>query len=141
MSEFEEPEFRPVNPLLGTQPKWGPFPAEQLVPWFGISLGLYIVCNSMLRLPWIWTALLIFWGCGVWWMLTGSKPWRFLSQFIAAPNWVRGRVGYQSVFTLSQPPSTPSSQSKRPSSQAKRSPSSNRKSPSKSSVRRRSSQS
>ncbi|RMH41263.1 MAG: hypothetical protein D6694_09110 [Gammaproteobacteria bacterium] len=94
----EEIRHRPVNPMLGSQPKFGPVPAEHLIPWFVISFSIFFLCNQILQLDWIWTILMIFWGCSTWWILTGSRPWRFLSKFVSTPNWSRGRVRYQSIF-------------------------------------------
>lgn len=96
------PEFRPVNQLLGSQPRFGPIPAEQLVPWFMIAFVVFIVTQSLLAVSWIWTIALTFWGCGTWWILTGSHPWRFLSKFVSTPRWTRGRVQYRSLLAYMQ---------------------------------------
>jgi hypothetical protein len=96
MSEHP-PSYRPVNAMLGAQPKIGPLPANQLFPWMVISLGLWFLA-SLVSLPTIWTILLVFWGDVTWWLLTGKQPWRFLSKFIGVPNLTRGRVRYQSIY-------------------------------------------
>jgi hypothetical protein len=31
--------FRPVNTILGAQPRLGPIPADQIIPWFCITGG------------------------------------------------------------------------------------------------------
>lgn len=107
--------FRPVNPMLGSQPHFGPIPAEQLIPWTVISFTLYAISQNVLRLDWTWTMLLIFWGDATWWIVTGSKPYRFLSKFIITPNWTRGRLQYHSLLAykeqLNHPQQKPKPQS------------------------------
>lgn len=95
---MSESQHRPVNPMLGTQPRIGPIPAEQIVPWAVIAFVGFMVCRNLLHLDWIWTVLAVFWGCVSWWSLTGAKPWRFLSQFVSTPHWTRGQVRYRSVL-------------------------------------------
>jgi hypothetical protein len=100
MASNNDPQsaYRPVNAMLGSQPRVGPLPANQLFPWTIISLGLWLVA-SFISLPLIWTVLLVFWGDVTWWLLTGKTPWRFLSKFIGTPNLTRGGVSYQSIYT------------------------------------------
>jgi hypothetical protein len=102
MSSEQQQKYRPVNAMIGTHPKFGPIPSEQLIPWFVISFVLFVICQNVLNLGWTWTMLLIFWGCGSWWIVTGSRPWRFLSKFVGTPIWSRGRVYYRSLHS---PPS------------------------------------
>ena len=45
--------FRTVNQLLGSQPRFGPFPADQLVPWFLICAVVYFVGHQLFNLDWI----------------------------------------------------------------------------------------
>jgi len=93
---MSEPQFRTVNPLLGSRPSYGPIPADLLLPWGAISLLLFILSYSILHLQMQWTIALILWGDASWWVLTGSKPYRFLSKFIPAPNrWSRSYVRYK----------------------------------------------
>lgn len=82
--------------MLGAQPKIGPLPANQVLPWMTIGISIWFFA-SMFSLPTIWTVLLIFWGDITWWILTGKQPWRFLSKFIGVPSFTRGRVRYQSI--------------------------------------------
>lgn len=103
-SPDSDQHFRPVNPMLGKQPRFGPIPSEQFIPWVVIALGLYILCQQVFHLGLTWTVILIFWGCATWWLLTGSRPWVFLSQFVATPNWVRGRVQYRSIRAIAPRP-------------------------------------
>lgn len=92
--------FRTVNQLLGSQPRFGPFPADQLVPWFLICAVVYFIGHQLFSLDWMPTVLLMGWGCSTWWVLTGSRSWRYLSKFQRTPNWTRGRVRYRSVVTF-----------------------------------------
>ncbi|MDX2096732.1 MAG: hypothetical protein SFW36_03065 [Leptolyngbyaceae cyanobacterium bins.59] len=94
--------FRSVNPMLGVQPRFGPFPAEHLIPWTAIALTAYVLCQGLLGLGWLWTGLFTAWGVTTWWILTGDKPWRFLSRFMPTPYWVRGHCRYQSPLHCSE---------------------------------------
>lgn len=90
-------KFRAVNPSLGTSPKVGPFPADQVIPWTAIFLISYYICKSVFGLSWLWTGIVAVWGMSTWWVLTGSKAWRYMSKFIATPNWTRGYARYERV--------------------------------------------
>lgn len=91
---------RTVNQALGLQPRFGPVPSDQLFPWLTIAFTFYLVFNQTLRFSWLWTGLLIFWACGTWWLLTGSRAYRFLGKFIASPNWTRGRQRYRPLQSV-----------------------------------------
>ncbi|XHX79270.1 MAG: hypothetical protein RBJ76_04880 [Stenomitos frigidus ULC029] len=91
---------RPVNQALGLQPRFGPLPADQVFPWLGIAFAFYFLFNQLLRFNWLWTGLLIVWGCSTWWLLTGSRAYLFMGKFIPLPNWTRGRVGYLSPLAF-----------------------------------------
>jgi len=92
--------FRPVNQLLGSQPRFGPFPADQLVPWFLICAVIYFIGHQLCGLDWLPTILGMGWGCSTWWVLTGSRSWKYLSKFQRTPRWTRGRVRYRSVVSF-----------------------------------------
>jgi hypothetical protein len=94
---MSEPRFRQVNQVLDAKPRIGPFPADLIFPWAGIALIAFVATNYIFRLSWLWTILSIFWGCGTHWVLVGSKPHRFLSKFVGAPNWSRGYLRYQTI--------------------------------------------
>ncbi|MCA1990650.1 MAG: hypothetical protein LDL41_01180 [Coleofasciculus sp. S288] len=96
MSE-KESKFRKVNPNLGQQPNIGPFPAEQFIPWLAIAGVSYYLCKVLLQMSWVWTGAIAAWGIATWWVLTGSKPWKFLSKFVRTPYWVRGYGRYRSL--------------------------------------------
>ncbi|NUN67098.1 hypothetical protein HCU40_20850 (plasmid) [Pseudanabaena biceps] len=83
-------EFRRVNQILGASPKIDPFPSDLVFPWILISLFLFFVCYVFLNLPWLWVILIVAWGDATWWVLTGSRPHKFLSKFIPVPRWSRG---------------------------------------------------
>ena len=95
-------EFRRVNPILDARPRFGPIPADLILPWAGITVVFYLIFQGMLQLGYLWTILLIAWGCGTWWILTGSKPHQFLSKFIREPHWCRGYVRYQTISQVQQ---------------------------------------
>ena len=110
MSDQDLRKFRAVNPSLGRQPKIGPFPAEQAIPWTVILFTSYYVCKVVFRLSWLWTGIVAGWGIATWWVLTGSKSWRFLSKFVSTPTWTRGYGRYQRVLNINIPQSVPKSQ-------------------------------
>jgi hypothetical protein len=87
-------KFRSVNPSLGTAPRVGPFPADQVVPWTAICFCSYYICKSVLGLSWLWTGIIATWGMSTWWVLTGSKAWRFLSKLVPIPTFTRGFLRY-----------------------------------------------
>ena len=93
----EEYRFRKVNAILGASPKIGPFPTELIIPWAIISFTLFMICYVVLNLPWLWVLLIVAWGDVTWWILTGAKPYRFLSKFIPVPRWTRGVYQYRGM--------------------------------------------
>jgi hypothetical protein len=105
MSDQNFRKFRSVNSTLGKAPSIGPFPAEQVVPWTAIFLSSYYVCKVIFGLSWLWTVIIAAWGMSTWWVLTGSKSWRFLSKFVSTPNWTRGYARYQRVIDINSLPS------------------------------------
>jgi hypothetical protein len=98
-------QFRKVNNILGASPKIGPFPSEIAIPCIFISLGLFFISYSLFQLSWLMTFLLIAWGDVTWWILIGSKPYKFLSKFIPVPRWSRGIYRYQSINIFCDKPS------------------------------------
>ena len=93
-------QSRKVNPYLDKQPKIGPFPADQIVPW-SIIIGVsYYLFKVFLGLNWVWTGMLAAWGIATWWILTASKGWRFLSKFVPVPFWVRGYGRYKRFLEI-----------------------------------------
>ena len=97
---MSQPRHRSVNQALGLQPRFGPIPSDQLFPWLAITFTFYLLGNQLLHLPWLWTGLLTVWGCGTWWLLTGSRSYRFLGKFIPSPSWTRGRQRYRPLLTV-----------------------------------------
>ncbi|MGH1396117.1 MAG: hypothetical protein ACRAVC_19115 [Trichormus sp.] len=107
MSEERQPDFRPVNQILGSQPSLGPIPADQIFPWTVIVLAAYFIINGIFGglfaddfQRWLWTALIAGWGIATWWILSGGRSWRFLSKFIGVPTWTRGFARYQSLLEV-----------------------------------------
>ncbi|MBD2250986.1 hypothetical protein [Nostoc parmelioides] len=107
MSEERQPEFRPVNQILGSQPSLGPIPADQIFPWTIICLSAYFIINGIFGgiFPddfqrWLWTFLIAGWGMATWWILSGGRSWRFLSKFIGVPTWTRGFARYHSLLEI-----------------------------------------
>ncbi|NEQ64382.1 MAG: hypothetical protein F6K21_02565 [Symploca sp. SIO2D2] len=98
MESNPKPKFRTVNTTLGKQPKIGPFPADQFVPWMVICGVSYYLFKVTLNLSWVWTGALAAWGMSTWWVLTGSRSWRFLSKFVPVPNWVRAYTTYRRLL-------------------------------------------
>jgi hypothetical protein len=88
--------FRPVNQMLGSRPSLGPIPADLVLPWGGITVLVLIITRSVFVLDWAWTVGLIVWGCASWAVLTGTKPYKFLSKFLLPPHrWSRGHGRYR----------------------------------------------
>ncbi|UXE63574.1 MAG: hypothetical protein KA717_13745 [Woronichinia naegeliana WA131] len=107
MPQEKDPEFRPVNQILGSQPSLGPIPADQIIPWAVIALSVYFIINGVFGglfeddfQRWLWIVLMTGWGMATWWILTGGKSWRFLSKLIAVPTWTRGFARYQSWLEI-----------------------------------------
>ena len=107
MPQEKDPEFRPVNQILGSQPSLGPIPADQIIPWAVIALSVYFIINGVFGglfeddfQKWLWIVLMTGWGMATWWILTGGKSWRFLSKLIAVPTWSRGFARYQSWLEI-----------------------------------------
>lgn len=98
---MSEPKFRPINPLLGSRPSYGPIPADLLLPWGAISVVLFLLGHSVLKLPHQWTGAMVIWGDASWWIFVGNRPYRNLSKFIPVPKrWSRSYVRYKPLRTL-----------------------------------------
>ena len=103
-------EFRPVLRILGTQPRVGPIPADQFVPWVLIVLLTYFVGQGVFNLGLIQVFAIAAWGIATWWILTGGQTWRFLARWRQAPTFCRG---YLSYISLLLPAVSPKRRSKR----------------------------
>jgi hypothetical protein len=88
---------RKVNQSLDQQPKLFGLPSEQIIPWIIIAGVSYYVVKVLFRLSWIWVVVVAGWGISTWWILTGSRTWRFLSKFQKNPNWIRAVVRYRGI--------------------------------------------
>jgi uncharacterized membrane protein (GlpM family) len=67
-------KFRPVNTILGSQPRLGPIPADQIIPWFCITGASYLIGRG-LNLDWLLIGFIAAWGMSTWWILTGGPYW------------------------------------------------------------------
>lgn len=92
-------EFKTVNRVLGDQPRLGPFPADQIVPWTLILLFGLIVINGVFQASWFATGLFVAWGWATWWTLSSNKA--YLGKFVGTPRIVRG---YKQYVSLVNPP-------------------------------------
>ncbi len=90
-----EKQFRRINQALGKQPKIGPFPAGQILPFFLIVFLSWSIKEAF-HLSWLNTFLVAIWFMGTTWILTGRQSWRFFSKFTSTPYWVRALVRYES---------------------------------------------
>ena len=93
----EEKKFRVVNQSLGNQPKFGPFPANQIIP-FVVIIFVAVFIQQLFQLSWINGILVALWMFGTSWVLMGKHSWRFLAKFVHPPYWVRSSVRYESPF-------------------------------------------
>ena len=89
-------QFIKYNYILGKQPSMGPVPANQIVPWLGLIVISYVITNGFLSLGLTWFFAIAFWLIASWWLLTGSKPYKFMNQWRNAPgtNWFNGNKRY-----------------------------------------------
>jgi hypothetical protein len=93
---MSDPKFRQINQMLGSRPSLGPIPADLVLPWGGIALLMMIITQNIFSLGWYWTLGLTIWGCVCWTVLTGTKPYKFLSKFLVPPRrWTRGHERYR----------------------------------------------
>lgn len=90
-----ERKFRVVNQTLGTQPKIGPFPADQIFPWLVIGMGCIFVVYYFLNLGWLATIIATFWGWATWWFVSTNKS--FMGKFVGTPRISRGYMPFLSV--------------------------------------------
>ncbi|MBW4632959.1 MAG: hypothetical protein KME30_13980 [Iphinoe sp. HA4291-MV1] len=106
-------EFRTVNRVLGDQPRLGPFPADQIVPWSAIALIMYFVVQGFLQAGWLATGISITWGWATWWTVTSNKA--FLGKFVGTPRITRGYKPFVSLLNphQSEPRKKPASKRKR----------------------------
>ncbi len=88
--------FIKYNTILGKEASIGPIPANQLVPWIGLVLVSYLLTNGCFSLGLGWFFGGAFWLVVSWWLLTGSRPYRFLNQWQSPPgkDWCNGNQTY-----------------------------------------------
>nr|WP_089094133.1 hypothetical protein [Nodularia sp. NIES-3585] len=90
-----EKEFRTVNKILGENPRLGPFPAEQIFPWLGITLSSIFIFHYIFNAGWLVTGLVAAWGCSVWWVLSVNK--NYFGKFVGVPRISRGYMRFRSL--------------------------------------------
>jgi hypothetical protein len=105
-------EFIPINQILNAKPQLGPIPGEQVIPWLIITIGSYLICQTLLGLDWWATLLVGVWGSATWWVLTGRESWKFLTKFHKSPRWTRGHLPYSSLLNQAQNLVHPSAKTK-----------------------------
>jgi hypothetical protein len=98
-----EREFRTVNRVLGEQPRLGPFPADQIVPWSAIALISYMVVKGFMQASWLTTGIVTAWGWATWWTVSANKA--FLGKFVGTPRITRGYKPFVSLVNRLQPQS------------------------------------
>lgn len=94
-------EMRTVNRVLGDQPRLGPFPADQILPWSGIALFGYMIVKGFLAQSWFATGIFIAWGWATWWTVTANKS--FMGKFVGTPRVTRGYKRFESLANPPQP--------------------------------------
>ena len=95
-------EFRTVNRVLGDQPRLGPFPADQIVPWSAIALISYMVVKGFMQQSWLATGITTAWGWATWWTVSSNKA--FFGKFVGTPRITRGYKPFVSLInSLPQP--------------------------------------
>ncbi|NJN07541.1 MAG: hypothetical protein HC815_05940 [Richelia sp. RM1_1_1] len=97
---LRDKEFRTVNRVLGDQPRLGPFPADQVVPWSAIALLGYLIVKGFLAQSWFATGIFIAWGWATWWTVSSNKS--FMGKFVGTPRTVRGYKRYESLVNPPQ---------------------------------------
>ncbi|MHC5861420.1 hypothetical protein [Nostoc sp.] len=96
-----EREFRTVNRVLGDQPRLGPFPADQIVPWSAIALISYMVIKGFMQASWLATGIVTAWGWATWWTVSSNKA--FFGKFVGTPRITRGYKPFVSLVNPLQP--------------------------------------
>lgn len=122
-------KFRPINRALGNQPRFGPFPADMLIP-LGASTVLSYIAHAFMGLTLIQTFFVSFWLVATWWLLTGGNAFRYLVKYSrwTKPRWIRGGSTYQPLLNHSKPSknahvqNNKTSRAKRPSLRARNRP-------------------
>lgn len=92
-------QLRTVNRILGTQPRLGPFPANQIIPWAAILLISYMVVKEGLQASWLVTGIVAAWAVATWWVVSSNKS--FLGKFVGTPRVTRG---YKPFISFANPP-------------------------------------
>ncbi len=89
--------FRAVNQSLGDSPSVGPVSGNQIVPW-AVLAGLGWFISELLGFGLLEKACAIAWLIFSWSLLTGAKPWEYLSKYVPLPYWTCGYKQYKSLL-------------------------------------------
>jgi len=91
-----EKDFIRVNKILGKQPSIGFIPANQIIPWFFLTIISYLLTMGFFSLGLGWFFTVSFWFIVSWWLLTGNQPHLFTDQFRKPPGdeWCNGDSFY-----------------------------------------------
>ena len=81
-----EKDFIRVNKILGKQPSIGFIPANQIIPWFFLTIISYLLTMGFFSLGLGWFFTVSFWFIVSWWLLTGNQPHLFTDQFRKPPG-------------------------------------------------------
>lgn len=89
--------FRPVNPTVGSHPKFLSLGFYQLIPIVCIMAFVFYL-RELLGFSWIMAVFLMGVLSGGVLLLLGDKPWLFFSRFVEAPYVVRGGAMYEPLL-------------------------------------------
>lgn len=98
MEDRESSKIRTVNQSLGDTPSVGPISGNQLVPWALLLVFAWLV-KGFLGLGDLEFAVLAVWLIFSWTVLSGTKPWKYLSKYISVPYWTCGYLSYKPLLT------------------------------------------
>ncbi|MFP5270987.1 hypothetical protein [Coleofasciculus sp.] len=98
-------DFIRVNKILGKQASIGFIPANQIVPWFFLTIIAYIFTMGFFSLGLGWFFTVSLWLIVSWWLLTGNQPHLFTDKFRKPPGdeWCNGDSLYISPIPSKRP--------------------------------------
>ncbi len=89
MEKSNQSDFVKVSKIYQQQASIGPVPADQLIPWAGLVLTSFFVCEIILSLGLAVWGVSSVWLIASWWFLTGNRSYKYTDLWIM-PNqdWV-----------------------------------------------------
>ena len=89
MNNQSDNKFIKVPKIYQQEASIGPVPADQLVPWAGLVITSFFVCEVILSLGLTFWGVSSVWLIASWWFLTGKKSYQYTDLWIM-PNqdWV-----------------------------------------------------